>query len=95
MSRSYYVYIMTDSSHNTLYTGVTNDLLRRVWQHKNGMGGEFTKRYKVKLLVFFVETDDVYAAIAEEKRIKGGSRAGKIKLIEQQNPEWRDLSADW
>ena len=95
MTKTYYVYIITDSSHHTLYTGITGDLSQRIWQHKNGEGGGFTARYKSKYLVYYTETNDVYSAIAEEKRIKGGSRAKKIELIEQQNPEWRDLSADW
>ncbi len=95
MAKTYYVYITTDSSHHTLYTGMTSDLSQRVWQHKNGQGGGFTSRYKSKYLVYYAETNDVYSAIAEEKRIKGGSRAQKIALIEQQNPEWKDLSADW
>ncbi len=95
MTKTYFVYIITDSSHQTLYTGITNNLPQRIWQHKNGQGGGFTSRYKSKYLVYFAETNDVYSAIAEEKRIKGGSRAKKIALIEQQNPEWKDLSADW
>ena len=95
MARTYYVYIMTDTSHRSLYTGVTNNIRQRVWQHKSGQGGGFTSRYKARYLVYYVEMDDVYSAIAEEKRIKGGSRAGKIALIEYQNPEWIDLSADW
>ena len=95
MTKTYYVYIITDSSHHTLYTGVTSDLSQRMRQHKNGQGGGFTSRYKSKYLVYYAETSDVYSAIAEEKRIKGGSRAKKIELIERQNPEWKDLSADW
>ncbi len=95
MTKTYYAYIITDSSHRTLYTGVTNDIFKRVWQHKNGQGGGFTSHYKSKYLVYYAETTDVYSAIAEEKRIKGGSRAKKIELIELQNPEWKDLSADW
>lgn len=95
MAKTYYVYIMTDTSHHTLYTGITSNLHQRIRQHKSGQGGKFTSRYKSEYLVYYAETNDVYSAIAEEKRIKGGSRGGKIELIEQQNPEWKDLSADW
>ncbi len=95
MAKTYYVYIMTDTSHHTLYTGITSNLRQRVWQHKSGQGGRFTSRYMSRYLVYYAEMDDVYSAIAEEKRIKGGSRAGKIAMIEQQNPNWIDLSADW
>jgi putative endonuclease len=92
-SRSYYVYIMSSPS-RTLYTGVTNDLERRVNEHKNGAVSGFTKRYKIDRLVYFQETDDVGAAIAAEKQIKGSLRPKKIALIEQENPTWRDLSAE-
>jgi putative endonuclease len=92
--RSYYVYIMTSYS-GTLYTGMTNDLERRVWEHKQKLVEGFTKRYNVNRLVYFEETPDVEAAIAREKQIKGWVRRKKIELIESVNPEWRDLSADW
>jgi putative endonuclease len=92
-SKSYYVYIMSSPS-RTLYTGVTNDLERRVNEHKSGAIAGFTKRYKIDNLVYFQETNDVSAAIAAEKQIKGLLRPKKIALIEEENPTWRDLSAE-
>jgi putative endonuclease len=91
--KSYYVYIMSSPS-RTLYTGVTNDLERRVNEHKSGAVSGFTKRYKIDQLVYFQETNDIGAAIAAEKQIKGLLRPKKIALIEQENPSWRDLSAE-
>jgi len=90
---SYYVYIVSSPS-RTLYTGVTNDLERRVNEHKSGAISGFTKRYKIDQLVYFQETNDIGAAIAAEKQIKGLLRPKKIALIEQENPTWRDLSAE-
>ena len=92
-SKSYYVYIMSSPS-RTLYTGVTNDLERRVHEHKSGSVAGFTKRYKIDRLVYFQETNDIAAAIAAEKQIKGLLRPKKIALIEEENPTWRDLSAE-
>ena len=74
-----------------MYTGVTADLVRRVWQHKTGAVEGFTKRYQVHDLVYFELCDDMLAAIAREKQIKGGSRKKKVALIESVNSEWRDL----
>jgi putative endonuclease len=91
--KSYYVYIMSSPS-RTLYTGVTNDLERRVHEHKSGAVAGFTKRYKIDRLVYFQETNDIGAAIAAEKQIKGLLRPKKIVLIEEENPTWRDLSAE-
>jgi putative endonuclease len=82
------------SPSRTLYTGVTNDLERRVNEHKSGAISGFTKQYKIDSLVYFQETHDVGEAIAAEKRIKGLLRPKKIALIEQENPTWRDLSAE-
>ena len=90
----YYVYIMTNNS-KTLYTGVTNNLMRRVYEHKNKMIDGFTKKYNITKLVYYEETNDVQAAIAREKQIKGWLRKKKIDLIEIMNPEWKDLSAGW
>ena len=90
----YYVYIMTNRS-KTLYTGVTNDLIRRVYEHKNKMVEGFTKKYNIMKLVYFEETSDVQAAIEREKQIKGWLRSKKIALIESKNPEWKDLSEGW
>jgi putative endonuclease len=92
--KQYYVYIMTNRS-KTLYTGVTNDLMRRVYEHKNKMVEGFTKKYKITKLVYFEETNDVQSAIAREKQIKGWLRSKKIALIESVNPEWKDLSEGW
>lgn len=92
--RSYFVYIMTNHS-GTLYTGVTNDLRRRVYEHKQKLVPGFTQKYNITRLVFFEETPDVKAAIAREKQIKGWLRAKKIALIEDANPEWCDLSEGW
>ena len=92
-TKSYYVYIMSSPS-RTLYTGITNDLERRVYEHKSGTVLGFTTRYRIDSLVYFQETSDVAEAIAAEKRIKGLLRPKKIALIEEENPTWRDLSAE-
>jgi putative endonuclease len=92
--RYYYVYILTNRS-QTLYVGVTNNLLRRVWQHKQGEGSEFCKRYKIDRLVYYESFDDVRNAIDREKRIKGWLRIKKIQLIVGVNPTWIDLSEEW
>ena len=91
MSKEYYVYILTNTYNTVLYTGMTNDLLRRVSEHRAGQGSVFTKKYNVSKLVYYEITDDVYAAIAREKQIKAGSRQKKIDLIDGFNPEWVDL----
>jgi putative endonuclease len=92
--KHYYVYIMTNRS-QTLYTGVTNNLQRRVYEHQQHLVAGFTSRYHITRLVYFEETSDVYAALAREKQKKGWLRAKKMALIESINPEWRDLSEDW
>ena len=90
----YYVYIMTNRSH-TLYTGVTNDLERRVQEHKMKLVSGFTARYNLTQLAYYEHTGDVQAAIAREKQIKGWLRRRKITLIESVNPNWKDLSLEW
>jgi putative endonuclease len=90
-SKQYFVYILTNARHTVLYTGVTNNLLRRVLQHKNKTGGAFTKRYNVDQLVYFESGDDINQAIFREKQIKAGSRQDKVDLINRTNPEWKDL----
>jgi putative endonuclease len=90
----YCVYIMTNRYNTTLYTGVTNNLKRRVYEHKSGRGGAFTSRYNLTKLVYYEVTNDVNAAIAREKQIKAGSRQKKIDLVNSMNPEWRDLYDD-
>jgi putative endonuclease len=87
----YWLYIMTNANNTTLYTGVTNNLQRRVWAHKNGTGSKFTSKYKITKLVFYESFARIYDAIAAEKRVKAGSRARKITLIESINPQWHDL----
>src|SRR5271156_5175064 len=91
--KSYYVYIMSSPS-RTLYTGVTNDLERRMSEHKSGAFDSFTKCYRINRLVYFQETNDINAAVAAEKQVKGISRSKKIALIEAENPTWQDLSAE-
>jgi len=92
--RRYFVYILASKRNGTLYTGVTSDLANRTWQHKSDLIAGFTKRYGVHRLVWFEEFADIYEAIAREKQIKGWNRAWKIRLLEKQNPEWRDLYSD-
>ena len=92
--RSYYVYILCNI-HRTLYTGVTNDLDRRVYEHKAHQVPEFTSRYGVDRLVHVEEAPTALEAIAREKQIKAWSRAKRVALIEATNPRWEDLSADW
>jgi putative endonuclease len=91
--RTYFVYIMNNRS-KTLYTGVTNSLMRRVWQHKEGTGSQFTSRYKLDRLVYFERFHDVHRAIGREKEIKGFLRIKKIAMIVSVNPAWRDLSEE-
>ncbi len=92
--REYCVYIMTNAHHTVLYTGVTNNLARRVYEHKRGLGGAFTKKYNVNKLVYYEVGDNVYSVIAREKQIKGGSRKKKVALIDNLNPEWKDLDEE-
>jgi putative endonuclease len=92
--KEYYVYIMTNKS-RTLYAGVTNDLERRVFEHKNKLVQGFTSKYNITRLVWYEMFGDIHQAIESEKRIKGWVRAKKIALIELRNPEWKDLSAGW
>ena len=90
----YYVYIMS-SYRGTLYVGVTNDLMRRVHQHRNKLEDGFTKKYNVTKLVFYEHTSDVNSAIGREKQIKAWVRRKKLELIESQNPGWTDLAGTW
>jgi putative endonuclease len=94
MNRQYYVYIMTNKTNRVLYTGVTNDLKRRVYEHKEKLVEGFTKRYNVDKLVYYEVCEDIENAILREKQIKGWLRGKKIDLIESTNPEWRDLSLE-
>lgn len=90
-TNQYCVYIMANKHKTTLYTGVTNNLIRRVIEHKEHKTKGFTIRYNVIFLVYYEFTNDIEAAILREKQIKGGSRSKKIELIEKMNPEWKDL----
>ena len=92
--KEYFVYIMTNKS-RTLYTGVTGDLKKRVYQHKNKLVEGFTRKYNLRVLVYYEITSNIHAALAREKQIKGWLRKRKIELIESMNPEWRDLSEGW
>ncbi|MDR1808672.1 MAG: GIY-YIG nuclease family protein [Propionibacteriaceae bacterium] len=87
----YHVYILTNDRRTVLYTGVTNNLARRVWEHRHGEGGRFTSRYRCRRLVYAQETKYVHDAVRWERTIKGWTRAKKIALINQVNPEWADL----
>ncbi len=91
---TYYVYILANRQRGTLYVGVTNDLVRRAYEHREGLVGGFTKTRGVKTLVFFERHDDIEHAIAHEKRLKRWRRAWKVQLIERGNPDWRDLYDD-
>jgi putative endonuclease len=92
--KSYFVYIMA-SRGGVLYTGITNDLERRVFEHKRGLLAGFTKRYNVNRLVHFEEFDQVYDAIAREKQIKAWTRRKRLDLVRSGNPKWKDLSEMW
>lgn len=85
------VYIMTNKRNGTLYTGVTSDLIKRVYQHKQGVTDGFTKKYQCKQLVYYEQFEEMIPAIAREKQIKAGSRKKKLAMIESINPSWRDL----
>ena len=94
MSKEYYVYILTNKS-KTLYVGVTNNLMRRVQEHKEKLIEGFTGKYNIHRLVYYESTSNVHAALRREKQIKGWLRAKKIALINSMNPEWKDLSEEW
>lgn len=91
-STHYYVYILAHAKRGVLYIGVTNNLERRVFEHKSGQCDGFTKKYHVHKLVYFEETTDPHSAISREKQLKNWHRDWKINLIEKTNPDWRDLS---
>ncbi len=93
--KSYYVYILTNWDNRVMYIGVTGDLQRRLYEHRNEMADGFTKRYHVHKLVYFEETRDVHAALAREKQLKKWAREKKNRLVESTNPEWNDLSDGW
>ncbi|MCF7845217.1 MAG: GIY-YIG nuclease family protein [Candidatus Pacebacteria bacterium] len=90
--KTYYVYIMASKRNGTLYIGVTNDLERRIYEHKNNIIKGFTEKYKVHYLVYYEETSDIKTAIEREKQIKKWNRKWKLELIEKENKEWVDLT---
>lgn len=94
MKRQYYVYLMTNKNNTVIYTGVTNDIVRRVYEHKEHMVEGFTKRYNVTKLVYYEICEDPANAIEREKQIKAGSRQKKLNLIKSMNSEWKDLYSD-
>ena len=89
--KTYYVYILASKRNGTLYIGVTNNLTRRVYEHKNDLINGFTKKYKVHMLVYYEHANDIYSAIQREKSLKKWERKWKIELIETMNPDWHDL----
>ncbi|MBI4180580.1 MAG: GIY-YIG nuclease family protein [Chloroflexi bacterium] len=91
MEKQYYIYIMTNHKNSVLYTGVTNDLQRRVYEHKNKLVKGFTKRYNLNRLVYYEICNDIEGAIIREKQIKAGSRQDKTSLIDVANRDWHDL----
>lgn len=94
MEKQYYIYIITNTRNTVLYTGVTSDLKKRVYEHKYKLVSGFTKKYNIIKLVYYEIFNDIYNAILREKQIKGGSRQKKINLINKMNPNWQDLYED-
>ncbi len=92
--KAFYVYIMAKARNSTFYVGMTSDLCKRIWQHKNEIADGFTKRYGIKTLVYFEKHDNAEGAIRREKRLKKWNRSWKMRLIEEFNPDWRDLYDD-
>jgi putative endonuclease len=91
IGNDYFIYIMTNQHNTVLYTGVTNNLVRRAWQHKEGSGSGFTSKYRATKLVYYEMYENISLALAREKQIKGGSRQKKLDLVNGMNPEWKDL----
>ncbi len=92
--KEYYVYIMTNKNNTVLYTGVTNDIHRRLLEHRFGKGSQFVKKYQIWKLVYIEIFETAYDAIAREKQIKGGSRKKKLDMINRLNPQWKDLAEE-
>ncbi len=95
MEKNSYVYILASARYGTLYIGVTSDLVKRVWEHKEGTADGFTKKHGVKQLVWFEVHEEMLSAIAREKQLKKWNRSWKIELIQKENPYWRDLYEDF
>ena len=89
--KNYYVYILTNERNSVLYVGVTNDLKRRIFEHKSKLVDGFTKKYNVEKLIYFETTTEILSALEREKQIKSWSRARKIKLVDTKNPEWKEI----
>jgi putative endonuclease len=89
--KSYYIYILTNKNNSVLYVGLTNDFVRRIWEHKSKMIEGFTKKYNIDKLVYYEKFDDTNSAIAREKQLKTGSRKKKLDLINSFNKNWKDL----
>jgi putative endonuclease len=95
MEHTYFTYILASRRNGALYIGVTNDLARRVFEHKEGLGSAFTRKYGIKMLVYYEGYGEIGAAIAREKAMKQWLRKWKLELIERENPTWRDLSENF
>ncbi len=95
MSKTYYVYILSNKRNGTLYIGVTGNLEKRIYEHRNNLIEGFTSKYSVHHLVYYEQTNDVYSAIQREKQLKKWNRRWKLECIEKVNPDWKDLSDDW
>jgi len=93
--KQYYVYILTNKTNKVLYIGVTNNLMRRMYEHKNKLVDGFTKKYNLTKLVHFESTNDIHSALVREKQLKNWHRDWKENLINEYNPDWRDLTEDW
>ena len=91
----YYTYILTNWNNKVMYIGITNNLERRLYEHRNHLADGFTKKYNVHKLVYFESTSDIRAALEREKQLKGWSRTKKNELVQTMNPDWHDLSEDW
>ena len=91
----YFVYMLSNWSDSVLYIGVTGNLHRRLYEHRNHLVDGFTSKYNTHKLVYFEETNDIYSALSREKQLKGWTRKKKNDLITKMNPEWKDLSANW
>jgi putative endonuclease len=95
MTKNYFVYILTNERNGTLYIGVTNNLEKRLYEHKNKLVKGFTEKYSLDKLVYYEHTTDIVSAITREKQIKKWNRKWKLELIEKDNPLWKDLSMGW
>jgi putative endonuclease len=93
MDRDYYIYILTNRPRGVLYTGVTNNLLRRIWEHRQGKAPGFTCKYRLRQLVYYEHCADIEVALTREKQLKRWRRVWKLELIERTNPDWNDLYA--